>query len=258
MGEKKMSDKDSSLKDLDGYVKEVSVKNDEMGKELRHKTDTISIMNDENVGLNKEMEGLKKNLKVLQINTDTLVYEDETRSKELEVLMTKCNELETKYWELAKKEKRQQNELNRNNVTIEAHEKAEEQYEERINGLQENLDKTKEAIRDLQIISEQRADRGSKIQDDDSRELTLAQSAAKDLQVENEVIIQERSEMYRELLAAQKHIFFIEEEIKVRDKGIEIMNEKYERLHTNLLEVEEDKQTMQETIMDLRKNGNHG
>lgn len=54
----------------------------------------------------------------------------------------------------------------------------------------------------------------------------MAQTAAKDLKVENEVIIQERSEMYRELLAAQKHIFFIEEEIKVRDKGIGYRNSK--------------------------------
>ena len=49
----------------------------------------------------------------------------------------------------------------------------------------------------------------------DSQNLTALQN----LQAENEIIIQERSEMYRELLAAQKHIFFIEEEIKVRDKG---------------------------------------
>ena len=53
-----------------------------------------------------------------------------------QVLMTKCNEIETKYWELAKKEKRQQNELNRCNVTIEAHQKAEEQYKDRIRNLQ--------------------------------------------------------------------------------------------------------------------------
>ena len=39
--EKKVSEKDSSLKDLDGYVKEVSLKNDEMTKELRHKSETI-------------------------------------------------------------------------------------------------------------------------------------------------------------------------------------------------------------------------
>ena len=44
--------------------------------------------------------------------------------------------MESKYRELSKKEKRQQNELNRCNATIEAHENAEEQYKDRIKGLQ--------------------------------------------------------------------------------------------------------------------------
>ena len=54
--------------------------------------------------------------------------------------MTKCQEMENKYWDASKREKKQQNELNRCNVTIETQQKAEDQYKARIRELQVGKD----------------------------------------------------------------------------------------------------------------------
>ena len=54
------------------------------------------------------------------------------------------------------------------------------------------------------------------------------------------------------MLSACQHFSALNFNTYITTLGIEIMNEKYERLHKNLLDVEEEKQRMEQTIISLR------